>query len=339
MLWSIDSCQTRVSADHHHMTVSRAHFWSDRVCVYNLKLTADVTSFPLITGSTSSWFLCNGYKLIVWSKLYIYYFVDTKDNLGFLILIQYVRFKTVLSFVFSRWRLQSAFYTHASVGRSGFRGIGIEDIFLVTNWSTSHRNRLNDNDFGPLTLRDLKGIKPEYLSNIVVNEWIINETGDNQEKYELLIMSPTKIERLDRPEGQEQFENKLDPGDIDLSAAMATSAAAVARHMGAYNQSAEGFKQLQTVLGLGMGSSTVSDNEALKRENGALRVSAFTLKDLKLCLYFCIFWSRQYQTIVVIVIIIIIIVIIKLNILLTIFNTGKRNTGLVRLISRRLIFC
>ena len=159
----------------------------------------------------------------------------------------------------------------------------------MTNWSTSHRNRLNDNDFGPLTLRDLKGIKPEYLSNIVVNEWIINETDDNQEKYELLIMSPTKIERLDRPEGQEQFENKLHPGDIDLSAAMATSAAAVARHMGAYNQSAEGFKQLQTVLGLGMGSSMVSDNEALKRENGALRVSAFTLKDLKLCLYFCIF--------------------------------------------------
>ena len=159
----------------------------------------------------------------------------------------------------------------------------------MTNWSTSHRNRLNDNGFGPLTLRDFKGIKPEYLSNIVVNEWIINETDDNQEKYELLIMSPTKIERLDRPEGQEQFENKLDPGDIDLSAAMATSAAAVARHMGAYNQSAEGFKQLQTVLGLGMGSSMVSDNEALKRENSALRVSDFTLKGLKLCLYFCIF--------------------------------------------------
>ena len=103
------------------------------------------------------------------------------------------------------------------------------------------------NDFGPLTLRDLKGIKLEYLSNIVVNEWIINETDDNQEKYELLIMSPTKIERLlDRPEGQERFENKLDQGDIDLSAAMATSAAAVARHMGAYNQSAEGFNSYRS---------------------------------------------------------------------------------------------
>ena len=87
-------------------------------------------------------------------------------------------------------------------------------------------------------------------------------------------MSPTEIERLDRPECKEQFENKLDPGDVDLSAAMATSAAAVARNMGAYDQSAEGFKQLQTVLGLGMGSSMVSDVEALKRENFFSRVRA-----------------------------------------------------------------
>ena len=161
----------------------------------------------------------------------------------------------------------------------------------------------------------------------MVSEWIINETDDNQEKYDLLIMSLTKIERLlDRPEGQEHFENKLDQGDIDLSAAMATSAAAVAHHMGAYNQSAEGFKQLQTVLGLGMGSSIVSDNEALKRESGALRVSDFTLKGSKLCLYFCIFCSRQYQTIVIIIIIIII-VIININILLKIFKLVKEILG------------
>ena len=49
----------------------------------------------------------------------------------------------------------------------------------------------------------------------MVNEWIINENEGDERKYELLIMSPTEIERLDRPEGQEQFENKLDPGDID----------------------------------------------------------------------------------------------------------------------------
>ena len=47
-------------------------------------------------------------------------------------------------------------------------------------------------------------------------------------------MSPTVIERLDRHEGQVQLERRLEPKDVELSAAMATSAAAVARNMGAY---------------------------------------------------------------------------------------------------------
>ena len=107
----------------------------------------------------------------------------------------------------------------------------------------------------------------------MVNEWILDKSEDDEAKYELLIMSPTGIERLDRQEGQEQFENKLDPGDVDLSAAMATSAAAVARNMGAYDKSVEGLKQLQTVLGLGLGATMVSDVEALKREPCIFRVS------------------------------------------------------------------
>lgn len=110
----------------------------------------------------------------------------------------------------------------------------------------------------------------------MVNEWTL-EKSENEVKYELLIMSPTRIERLDRAEGQEQFDNKLDPGDVDLSAAMATSAAAVARNMGAYDESMQGLKQLQTVLGLGLGTTMVSDVEALKREHCLLRVSIVTL--------------------------------------------------------------
>lgn len=142
----------------------------------------------------------------------------------------------------------------------------------MTCQSAAKHDPLSDTEFRPLSLRDLEGVKPQYLSNIVVNEWCLDKSG-NTAKYELLTMSPIDIERLDRPEGQEQFENKLDPGEVDLSAAMATSAAAVARNMGAYDGSAEGFKQLQTVLGLGMGASMVTDVEALKRENCFLKVS------------------------------------------------------------------
>ena len=180
-----------------------------------------------------------------------------------------------------------AFYTDASVGSTGCKGIGCEDIFLITCRSPTEHVELADNESGPLSLRDLEEIKPQYLSNIVVNEWSLSEP-ENKAKYELLIMSPTEIERLDRPEDKEQFEHKLDPCDVDLSAAMATSAAAVARSMGQYDQSTESFKQLQTVLGLGMGSSMVSDVEALKRESCCFRVSAgYKAVIMQFILLFC----------------------------------------------------
>ncbi|PFX19862.1 hypothetical protein AWC38_SpisGene15713 [Stylophora pistillata] len=57
----------------------------------------------------------------------------------------------------------------------------------------------------------------------------------DKDAYELLIMSPTGIERLDQ--GKQQFGDKLSPFDVHLSAAMATSAAAVARNMGSYDKS------------------------------------------------------------------------------------------------------
>ena len=127
---------------------------------------------------------------------------------------------------------------------------------------------------GPLTLGDLGSeMVPQYISNVVVNEWSLDQTEER--KYELLVMSPTVIERLDRPYGKVQFENKLEPKDIDLSICMATSAAAVARNMGAYESSTVRFKQLQVVLGLGMGSSLVSDVQALRKLKWYWEVSKF----------------------------------------------------------------
>ena len=133
---------------------------------------------------------------------------------------------------------------------------------------------------GPLTLGDLgsdgsDGSEkvPQYISNVVVNEWSLHHTEER--KYELLVISPTVIERLDRPDGQDQFENKLYPKDIQLSVAMATSAAAVARNMGAYESSTVRFKQLQVMLGLGMGSSLVSDVQTLLKLKWYWEVSKF----------------------------------------------------------------
>ena len=173
-----------------------------------------------------------------------------------------------------RWRLQRAFYTRESVGKWGCQGISFEDIFLTKCKGASHREheQLGNDESGPLTLGDLgPGMKPQYMSNVVVNEWSLDE--DEKQRYELLVMSPTVIERLDRRENQVQFEGRLEPKDVKLSAAMATSAAAVARNMGAYENSTEGFKQLQVVLGLGMDSSLVSDTHTLNERNWYWEVS------------------------------------------------------------------
>ena len=145
-------------------------------------------------------------------------------------------------------------FTHPRVW--GCRGIHFEDTFLTMCKGTSHKEheQLGNDDSGPLTLGDLgPDMKPQYMSNMVVNEWSLDK--DEKRNYELLVMSPTVIERLDYREGQVQFEGRLEPKNVKLSAAMATSAAAVARNMGAYENSTEAFKQLKVVLGLGMDSS------------------------------------------------------------------------------------
>ena len=42
MLWSIDTCQNKVSADQYYMTISRAQVRSYRGQLFFLKLTADL---------------------------------------------------------------------------------------------------------------------------------------------------------------------------------------------------------------------------------------------------------------------------------------------------------
>ena len=52
MLWSIDSCQNRVSADQYHLTVSRAQVLTHRGQVFFEVIRWQVTSFQMIAGSS-----------------------------------------------------------------------------------------------------------------------------------------------------------------------------------------------------------------------------------------------------------------------------------------------
>ena len=56
MLWTIDSCQNRVSADQDHLTVSRAHVSTHWGQVFFEVIRWQVTSFQMIAGSSLIFF-------------------------------------------------------------------------------------------------------------------------------------------------------------------------------------------------------------------------------------------------------------------------------------------
>ena len=142
-----------------------------------------------------------------------------------------------------------------------------------------------------LNLADLGDLDPEYISNMTIHSW--KKKGDSDSDDDLLTMSPTTIERLDRdpttierfdrdpttierldrdPSTVDQspddpFKDKLRPQDIELSDAMATSAAAISR----YDNNFEVLR-LSTILGLEMGAKVISNLEAIENEGWLMKV-------------------------------------------------------------------
>ena len=98
-------------------------------------------------------------------------------------------FRSIVVTFFHGWRLQRSFNHKEGKGRTGCSGINLRDICsLLTCVSRNEQERAVNSK--PLTLADLKGMKPEYLSNIVVNRW---RSHEGQKKYSLLNMSPSGI--------------------------------------------------------------------------------------------------------------------------------------------------
>ena len=143
----------------------------------------------------------------------------------------------------------------------------------------------NERSLNLADLRDLdpKYIYPEYISNMTIHSW--KKKGDSDSDDDLLTMSPTTIERLDRdpttierldrdPSTVDPFKDKLRPQDIELSDAMATSAAAISR----YDNNFEVLR-LSTILGLEMGATVISNLEAIKKEGWLMKVRGCSTRD------------------------------------------------------------
>ncbi|KAJ7356209.1 hypothetical protein OS493_025960 [Desmophyllum pertusum] len=100
----------------------------------------------------------------------------------------------------------------------------------------------------------------------------------------LLTMSPKRIERLDGTI-EKPFSGELEPSDIMLSDAMATSAAALSQHMGKY-ESVGGLSRFHTLLGLEMGTTKISDVASLNKESCVEKV-------VYLAHFFCLSCERN----------------------------------------------
>ena len=190
-----------------------------------------------------------------------------------------------------RWRLEKAFYSKESLATKGCLEI-LHDIFCPL-WTCLKRKQKRRGSYEPLKddpanerslnladLRDLdpKYIYPEYISNMTIHSW--KKKGDSDSDDDLLTTSPTTIERLDRdPSTVDQspddpFTGKLGPQDIELSDAMATSAAAISR----YDNNFEVLR-LSTILGLEMGATVISNLEAIKKEIWLMKVRGCPTRD------------------------------------------------------------
>ena len=189
-----------------------------------------------------------------------------------------------------RWRLQKAFYSKESLATKGCLEI-LHDIFCPLwtclkrkqkQWSYHREQRASvaflENDIDPankrsLNLADLRDLEPEYISNMTIHSWKKEEDSDSDDN--LLTMSPTTIERLDRdPSTVDPFKDRLRPRDIELSDAMATSAAAISR----YDNNFEVLR-LSTILGLEMGATVISNLEAIKKEIWLMKVRGCPTRD------------------------------------------------------------
>ena len=94
-----------------------------------------------------------------------------------------------------RWRLQKAFYTRESVGRSGCYGIECHAFLPSSKCCQSYDG---ERLIRALTLGDLEGMKPEWICNVLVDSWQwSSDVHVDRPNYELLTLTPSAIGRLD----------------------------------------------------------------------------------------------------------------------------------------------
>ena len=157
-------------------------------------------------------------------------------------IITYLVTNEIILFIFFRWRLQKAFFTEESVGSHGCRGISCKDFFPILSCFACCRTK-HDPMTHPLKMSDLRGVKPQYVSNVAVDYWRLNSSSQSTPPFAVVSLAPDTNQRIDGPP---DHTLKLKPENVDQADAMVTSAAVMALSP----EQDEPFRDLQIMLGL-----------------------------------------------------------------------------------------
>ena len=156
-------------------------------------------------------------------------------------IITYLVTNEIILFIFFRWRLQKAFFDPQSVGSHGCLGISCKDFFPILSYFACCRTK-HDPDTYPLKMSDLRGVNPQYVSNVAVDYWRLNSSSRST-PFAVVSLAPDRNQRIDGPP---EHTLNLDPGNVDHVDAMVTSAAVMALSP----EQNEPFRDLQIMLGL-----------------------------------------------------------------------------------------
>jgi len=150
-------------------------------------------------------------------------------------------FSDTSTFIYYKWRLQKAFFDPQSVGSHGCLGISCKDFFPILSYFACCRTK-RDPDTYPLKMSDLRGVNPQYVSNVAVDYWRLNSSSRST-PFAVVSLAPDTNQRIDGPP---EHTLNIDPGNVDHVDAMVTSAAVMALSP----EQNEPFRDLQIMLGL-----------------------------------------------------------------------------------------
>ncbi|KAL9952341.1 hypothetical protein ACROYT_G039584 [Oculina patagonica] len=229
--------------------------------------------FPIIRKSAGTFLCFYAYTYIVSWKVFhteLFQTVPYSDEVFYPVLmgcaLAFILFPFIGSLhqslfnIYYRYRLSNAFFMHDARFRCA-------DVFPwcvgpiegISKYIKGYEFRRVCETDDELTLQDLDGLSPTFISNITVNDW--QTSSEAKSSHHLMSFSSEGVKLIgsDVEKESSDLTARFHPHHIKLSAAMAISGAAVSYDMGGYQSRLDMVLELFALLGIRMGDEMVCD--------------------------------------------------------------------------------